>query len=100
MRPRLTLGYRRALAATGSALFEPGDSIRAHEFHHSEVTPGAGATPAWSVEGRAAEGFVTGSVHASYLHTHWAAHPRVAARLVTAARTGHGEDRTTTTKEG
>ena len=34
----------------------------------------------------AAEGFVQGGVHASYLHTHWAAQPGVVERFVAAAR--------------
>jgi cobyrinic acid a,c-diamide synthase len=34
------------------------------------------------VVGRAPEGFVAGGVHASYLHTHWAATPEVPCRLV------------------
>jgi cobyrinic acid a,c-diamide synthase len=87
MGPALTLGYRQATAASASVPYAAGARVHAHEFHHSEVTPGAGTAPAWSVEGRGAEGFVTGSVHASYLHTHWAANPSVAARLVAAART-------------
>ncbi|MDX6688191.1 MAG: hypothetical protein QOF86_4319, partial [Baekduia sp.] len=32
------------------------------------------------------EGHVLGGVHASYLHTHWAATPAVATRLAAAAR--------------
>ena len=35
--------------------------------------------------GRGREGFVWGGVHASYLHTHWAATPEVPRRLVQAA---------------
>lgn len=31
---------------------------------------------------RRVEGFVAGGVHASYLHTHWAAAPRMARRFV------------------
>ena len=32
-----------------------------------------------------ADGFVHGSVHASYLHPHWAGQPSIASRLVAAA---------------
>jgi cobyrinic acid a,c-diamide synthase len=31
------------------------------------------------------EGVVDGSLHASYLHVHWAGHPGLAARFVAAA---------------
>jgi cobyrinic acid a,c-diamide synthase len=44
----------------------------------------AGAAPAWLI-GERAEGFVTGDVHASWLHTHWAATPDVAHNFVAAA---------------
>jgi cobyrinic acid a,c-diamide synthase len=85
---RLTLGYRDATAVCGSPAFAPGDVVRGHEFHYSTVTPSAGDRPAWTLRARGverAEGFVAGGVHASFLHTHWAATPHVAERLVAAA---------------
>jgi cobyrinic acid a,c-diamide synthase len=94
MRPRLTLGYRTAEAPASSVPFAAGARVRAHEFHHSQLIPGAGATPAWTVQGPggpAPEGFVARSVHASYLHTHWAASPAVASRLVAAARAARNQ---------
>jgi cobyrinic acid a,c-diamide synthase len=54
----------------------------------SVVEPPAGDAPAWTLRARGAEraeGHVIGGVHASYLHTHWAATPAVARRLVAAA---------------
>ncbi|HWI71622.1 MAG TPA: hypothetical protein VNT55_06685, partial [Baekduia sp.] len=66
-----------------------GTAARGHEFHYSSIDPAAdGAAPAWTLRARGterAEGFVLGGVHASYLHTHWAATPEVALRLVRAA---------------
>ncbi|HEX2740749.1 MAG TPA: cobyrinate a,c-diamide synthase [Rubrobacter sp.] len=85
MTDRLTLGYREARALTVSPLAETGTSVRSHEFHYSSVEPGAGETPAWELAGRGPEGFVSGGVHASYLHTHWAATPELPRRLVRAA---------------
>ena len=73
----LTLGYRTATGAHGT--------VEAHEFHRTAVEPRAGEVPAWTVDG-VPEGFVQGGVHASYLHTHWAAQPGVAERFVAAAR--------------
>jgi cobyrinic acid a,c-diamide synthase len=84
MTGRLTLGYREAEAITGSALWARGERVRGHEFHYSAVEPGAGERPAWDL-GRP-EGFVSGHVHASYLHTHWAATPAVANRFLEAIR--------------
>lgn len=87
---RLTLGYREATAAVRSAGWPAGARTRGHEFHHSVVTPAAGTPaadpqPAWQLDDRGPEGFVTRGVHASYLHTHWAATPEVPARLLAAA---------------
>lgn len=84
MTGRLHLGYRRAEAATDSVLWRRGEQVRGHEFHYSATTPPAGAPGAWRWEGRA-EGFAVANVHASYLHTHWAATPHAARRLVEAA---------------
>lgn len=85
MTGRLTLGYREARALTDSPLAEIGDAVRGHEFHYSTVEPSAGESPAWEMEGRGPEGFVAGGIHASYLHTHWAATPELPRRLVRAA---------------
>jgi cobyrinic acid a,c-diamide synthase len=88
MTRRLTLGYRHARAASPSVLADPGQAVAGHEFHYSAVDPPAGPAPAWLLAGGQvrAEGFVAGGVHASYLHTHWAGQPGLAARLVAAAR--------------
>jgi cobyrinic acid a,c-diamide synthase len=84
MTGRLVLGYREALAATSSPLAEAGRTVRGHEFHYSSVDPAAGDPPAWLLDGARPEGFARGGVHASYLHTHWAATPELPARFVAA----------------
>ncbi|MGR7025083.1 cobyrinate a,c-diamide synthase [Geodermatophilus sp. URMC 62] len=84
MSPRLTLGYREAVAVTGSVLAPAGTRVRGHEFHRTHALPGAGATPAWQWSAAGPEGFVSGSVHASYLHLHWAGSPALAERFVAA----------------
>ncbi len=86
MTNRLSLGYREARALTDSPLSAVGTTMRGHEFHYSTVEPQAGrlpdTSPAWKLSGRGEEGFVAGGVHASYLHTHWAATPEVPRHLV------------------
>jgi cobyrinic acid a,c-diamide synthase len=86
MTGRLSLGYRRAEAAVASAVADRGITVRGHEFHYSRIEPAAGSDPAWLLGGERPEGFVAGGVHASYLHTHWAAFPELPARLLEAAR--------------
>ncbi|MGW8976716.1 cobyrinate a,c-diamide synthase [Streptomyces platensis] len=87
MTERLTLGYREAVALRDNALAAAGTRVRGHEFHRTALEPGAGADPAWGLTHpeRRVEGFVTGGVHASYLHVHWAAEPSLAGRLVASA---------------
>ena len=95
MTSRLTLGYRDAVAAGPSVLAPATTPVTGHEFHRTTVTPAAGADAAWRVGGVGGvdQGFAldparTGraTVHASYLHTHWAGHPALAARFAAAAR--------------
>jgi cobyrinic acid a,c-diamide synthase len=107
MTVKLTLGYRQARAGTDSVLAAAGEVVRTHEFHRTAATPEHGYPAAWllppspahpssprsprsptSLSGHGAparrEGHVTGAVHASYLHAHWAGYPRCAARFATA----------------
>ncbi|PBC81708.1 MULTISPECIES: cobyrinate a,c-diamide synthase [unclassified Streptomyces] len=90
MTERLTLGYREAVALRDNALAAAGTRVRGHEFHRTVLEPGAGAGPAWGLTHpeRRVEGFVSGGVHASYLHVHWAAEPSLAGRLVASAARG------------
>ena len=86
MTPKLTLGYRHAVAATDSVLARAGDVVRGHEFHRTVAVPARGERPAWRFGSGELEGHVTGpgSGVASYLHTHWAGHPAAAARFTAA----------------
>jgi len=86
MTERLTLRYPEATAVADSLLTRAGEQVTGHEFHRTTVTPTAGATPAWTVDGEQV-GFATQTLHASYLHTHWAGHPRLAQRFAEAVHT-------------
>ncbi len=97
MAGRLTLGYREAVAATATPWLDSGQTVRGHEFHYSVIdgADGEQSAPAWELSAPAwelsacgqsrLEGFVCGSVQASYLHVHWAASPEIARRFVAAA---------------
>ncbi|MFD7655423.1 cobyrinate a,c-diamide synthase [Actinosynnema sp. NPDC059797] len=92
MTPRLTLGYRDAVAPHESVLARPGARVTGHEFHRTALSVPHGAKPAWRWRGPdlrpVAEGFVLGGVHASYLHTHPASAPEAVARFVRACAAG------------
>lgn len=88
---RLTLGYREAVVVADSPLHSIGDRMMGHEFHRTAVTFKDDYAPAWIFTGQAAgrrrDGVVDGAVHAGYLHTHPAAHPRAISRFVAVAAT-------------
>ena len=92
MHPRLTLQYRSARTTVDSILGPAGTTSRGHEFHRTRTSPGAGTTAAWEHE-EGVEGFTldpasTGraTLHASYLHTHWAGNPSVPAAFAAAVQ--------------
>ncbi|WP_371479046.1 cobyrinate a,c-diamide synthase [Kitasatospora sp. NBC_00315] len=88
MTERLTLGYREAVALNDSPLARVGTRVRGHEFHRTVCEPGAGELPAWgwrTPAGPRTEGFAGATVHASYLHLHWAGAPQLAEHLVAGA---------------
>jgi cobyrinic acid a,c-diamide synthase len=85
MSPKLTLGYREAVAVASSPLAEAGTVVRAHEFHRTTSRPARGGTPAWRLRDGSELGWATPTLLASYLHVHWAALPHAAQRLVGAA---------------
>lgn len=83
MTPRLTLGYRTATAPTDSLLGRRGEHVTGHEFHRTRVTPTSGDCAAWEMPS-GSDGFASPSLHASYLHVHWAGYPQLAQRFADA----------------
>jgi len=84
MTGQLTLAYRDAVAPHDSVLGPAGLRATGHEFHRTRVEPGRGDRPAWAFDG-AAVGFASSTLHASYLHLHWAGSPEIAQAFVRAA---------------
>jgi cobyrinic acid a,c-diamide synthase len=82
MTARLTLGYRTATSPADSLLAEAGAQVTGHEFHRTKVTPADGRA-AWHLCA-GPDGFATPTLHAAYLHTHWAGHPVLAQRFAQA----------------
>jgi cobyrinic acid a,c-diamide synthase len=71
MTPKLTLAYRTVETSADHLLATAGTQVTGHEFHRTVVDP----TDHWA----------TDTLHASYLHTHWAGHPEMARRFAAAA---------------
>ncbi len=79
MAPRLTLAYRTATAPTDNLLARAGERVTGHEFHRTHLL-GSPGLPAWDTT----DGAAGPTLHASYLHTHWAGHPHLAGRFAAA----------------
>jgi cobyrinic acid a,c-diamide synthase len=93
-RGALSLGYREARASSDGLLVRRGESFRGHEFHRwqlhtREPRTMTGESELWQLEGwgspRRREGWTTPTLHASWLHLHWAGCPRIPSRLAAAA---------------
>lgn len=91
MGPRLKLGYERAMLGADSVIGGAGVEVRGHEFHRTQISPVAANPPAWryatGTAGFALDPAETGraTVHASYLHVHWAGAPSLARAFCDAA---------------
>jgi cobyrinic acid a,c-diamide synthase len=86
MTKRGKLGYRKAVSLSDNVLAANGQRVTGHEFHRTEISPTQGDSPAWGWD-RKPEGFATPSLHASYLHVHWAGYPELASRFAAAVHT-------------
>jgi cobyrinic acid a,c-diamide synthase len=90
MTERLTLRYRTMIADHDQLLASAGTSVTGHEFHRTTIEPCHGAAAAWLVDseptGFSADLARVGreTVHASYLHVHWAGYPDLAQRFANA----------------
>jgi cobyrinic acid a,c-diamide synthase len=87
MTKRLTLRYRTMVADHDQLLAPAGVSATGHEFHRTTMEPRRGHAAAWFVNGEPT-GFSLDpaemgrkTVHASYLHLHWAGYPKLAQRF-------------------
>jgi cobyrinic acid a,c-diamide synthase len=90
MTERLTLRYQTMIADQDQLLAAAGAEVHGHEFHRTAVEPRHGAAAAWLVNGEPAgfsadpAGIGRETVHASYLHVHWAGYPELAQRFADA----------------
>jgi len=87
---RKALGYTEATLRRACLMGPAGSVVRGHEFHYSEIVESEEPRrleTAYEIKGRKGgaarrEGYMNGSVLASYVHLHWGSRPRSAAALV------------------
>jgi cobyrinic acid a,c-diamide synthase len=90
MTERLTLSYRTMIAYHDQLLAVAGSRLTGHEFHRTTVEPPSGVAAAWLVDGEPVgfsadpAGLGRETLHASYLHLHWAGYPELAQRFANA----------------
>jgi len=94
----LTLGYRQAAVLRDGLLLRRGERLVGHEFHRWQLQPGTAPTQAasmaaspglWQLEGWGwpgrPEGWTNATLHATWLHLHWAGCPEIPLRLAAAS---------------
>jgi len=95
MKPKkLTLGYVEVELAQDTLLGERGTVLRGHEFHYSRIDEVPPSVPrAYRIRRRRGgeergEGYLLGSLLASYVHLHFGANPVAAERFVSSCEAG------------
>ena len=91
----LQVGYRRLQARRDSPVVESGQQLIGHEFHrwelHTNRRP-SDRSVLWDIEGwkvhRRSEGWVDQTVHASWVHLHWASSTTICSRWRAALEAG------------
>lgn len=88
MAPRLTLGYRQAIACQASPLLTAGTKVWGHEFHRSRLTQQP-ESALFDLSGYGPgshtlqpEGWRCHQLHASYVHLHWGDRPELPRRFL------------------
>ena len=87
MTERLTLSYRTLIADHDQLLAVTGSRLTGHEFHRTTLEPTSTTAAAWLADGEPIgfsadpAGIGRKTLHASYVHLHWAGHPELAQRF-------------------
>lgn len=82
------LGYREVTLKASSPLGSPGEKIRGHEFHYSEIKEITGKVNlVYKLSDRPGlkirdEGYIKKNVLGSYVHLHFGSNPRIAENFV------------------
>ena len=95
-RGSLSLGYRQTVAQGDGLVVRRGETWQGHEFHRWQLEPLSqpatalcGSQPLWQLDGwghpARIEGWSTATLHASWVHLHWAGCSMIPRRLRNAA---------------
>ena len=90
MTERLMLRYRTMIADHDQLLARAGTRVTGHEFHRTAVERCSVHAAAWMLDAEPVgfsgdpAGIGRETLHASYLHVHWAGHPKLAQRFADA----------------
>ena len=90
MTERLMLRYRTMIADHDQLLAQAGTRVTGHEFHRTAVERCSVHAAAWMLDAEPVgfsgdpAGIGRETLHASYLHVHWAGHPKLAQRFADA----------------
>jgi cobyrinic acid a,c-diamide synthase len=90
MTERLMLRYQIMIADHDQLLAPAGTRVTGHEFHRTAVERCSVHAAAWSLDGEPVgfsgdpAGIGRETLHASYLHVHWAGYPKLAQRFADA----------------
>ena len=83
MKKLVRFGYAEFSAAEESLLFEPGASVRGHEFHHWDATLPGEALTAKKPTGRGWNcAYTTETLYAGYPHLYFMSNPKLAERFI------------------
>ena len=83
MKKLVRFGYAEFYAAEESLLFEPGNSVRGHEFHHWDATLPGEALTAKKPTGRGWKcAYTAENLYAGYPHLYWMSNPKLAERFI------------------
>ena len=94
-RGQLQVGYRQLTPPRDGLLVRRGEQLRGHEFHRWELhhrREPQDTSVLWEVEGwrrdRQSEGWGTRTIHASWVHLHWASNATICSRWRSALDAG------------
>ena len=83
MKKLVRFGYAEFSSAEESLLFEPGDSVRGHEFHHWDASHPGEALTVKKPSGRGWNcAYTTETLYAGYPHLYFMSNPKLAERFI------------------